>query len=206
MIWGLTQDLRPGLHSFAPSRLELTGLAAVGQFAPAFIQQAPGLTVVFVAVAIFLQRGYGVQSERNFAGGPQDHGCGDQVPGAHRDDVGGEEVDVFDHVKVLGEVVTAKLAEVSGAISHAGGLHLDAHEAAAVVDADVVGERVSVGFEHVISARGGGRHELQFDPLAAFFECAEISPTLHSLPPLTHPENTKGATVGPRLFFFTLYI
>jgi hypothetical protein len=26
------------------------------------------------------------------------------------------------------------------------------------------------------------------------------------LPPLTRPENTKGATVGPRLFFFTLYI
>ena len=47
-------------------------------------------------------------------------------------------------------------------------------------DADVVGEGVSPGFEDVVSARGGGRHEFEFDPFATLFESAEMPRKLHS--------------------------
>ena len=74
-----------------------------------------------------------------------------------------------------------------------------------MVDADVIGERVSVGFQDVIAAPRPGHDELQFDPLAAFFECAEISPTLHPLPPLTRPKTRKARPWG-RAFSFLLSI
>jgi hypothetical protein len=48
--------------------------------------------------------------------GEDDNG-GDQVPDVHRNDVGGEEVDLIENVGALGVVVTAELAEVSSAVA-----------------------------------------------------------------------------------------
>lgn len=73
-----------------------------------------------------------------------------------------------------------KVAEVSGAVAHAAGFDLHAQQASAMFDADVVGEGVSPGFEDVVSARGGGRHEFEFDPFATLFESAELTGKLHS--------------------------
>ena len=114
---------------------------------------------MFVAVAIFLQGGYGIEGESDFYGGLEDYSGGDQVPRGDGNDVGGEEVDVIEGVGMLGEVVAVELAEVSGAVAHAAGFHLHAEQAAGVFDGDVVGEGVSSGLEDVISVRGGGRHE-----------------------------------------------
>jgi hypothetical protein len=98
-----------------------------------------------------------------------------------------------------------RLAEVSRTVADGGGLDLHPQQAA-VLDADVVGERVSAGLEDVIAARGSGRHELQFDPFATFLKSAELSPTLHPSRPKTRPEKTKGATGGPRLSEYLVYI
>jgi len=114
---------------------------------------------VFVFVAILFEGGYGIEGEADLYGWGEDYGGGDQVPDADRDDVGGEEVEVIDAVGILGEIVAAELAEVSGATAQGAGFDLHAEKASGVLDADVVGERVSPGFEYVIAMRGGGRHE-----------------------------------------------
>jgi hypothetical protein len=57
----------------------------------------------------------------------------------------------------------------------------------------------------VISARGGG-HELQFDPLAAFFECAEISPTLHSPAPDSSRKHERRDRGAAPFLFYSLYL
>jgi len=137
---------------------------------------------VFVFVAVLFEGGDGIDGEGDFEGGFEDYGGGDEVPGADGDDVGGEEVDVVDGVGVFDEIVAAELAEVSGAVADGGGFDLHAGQVAAVFDGDVVGEGVSGGFEDAISVRGGGCHEFEFDPLAAFFESSELLPTLQFHP------------------------
>src|SRR5579864_9755151 len=72
-----------------------------------------------------------------------------------------------------------------------------------MLDGDVVFEGVSPGFEYVIAVQCGCRHKLEFDPLATLLESWKTLPLLHPPAPI-RPENTKGATGGPRLF--SLYI
>jgi len=59
---------------------------------------------------------------------------------------------------------------------------LDAEETATLFDADVIAERFSPGFEYVITVLGGGGHEEEFDPFAAFLEIPEFLPVVF----LTH--------------------
>src|SRR5579864_4028818 len=68
-----------------------------------------------------------------------------------------------------------------------------------MLDGDVVFEGVSPGFEYVIAVQQGLRHELEFDPFATLLESWKTLPLLHPPAPI-RPENTKGATGGPRLF------
>jgi hypothetical protein len=109
----------------------------------------------------------------------QEQGCRDQIPGVHGYDVGGEQVELFERVVALLQVVGLELAEISCAYPVGCGLDLDAKEVGAVLDADVVGARVSPGLADGEMAQCGLRHELQFHPLAAFFEASESLPMFH---------------------------
>ena len=53
---------------------------------------------MFVAVAVFLQRGYGEDGDGYFDRGGQDYDGGDHVPDIFGDDVGGEEVEFVERV------------------------------------------------------------------------------------------------------------
>ena len=136
---------------------------------------------MFVEVAVFFQGGCGIERQGDFAGGLEDHGGGDEVPGLDGDDVGGEEVEFVDGVGVLGEIVAAELAEVSGAVAGAAGFDLYSQEAArAVVDADVVGQGVSPGLEDVISRAAPARWSSTHSPHSEVlnFSLRFIHPTL----------------------------
>jgi hypothetical protein len=73
-------------------------LAAAGEVASGFGEEAPGFAVLLVFVAVLFEGGYGVDGNAYFASGFEDY-CGrDEVPGGYGDDVGGEEVYVFDGI------------------------------------------------------------------------------------------------------------
>src|SRR5271169_4107328 len=144
----------------APSGVSISvPLAVASQVTFGFAEQAPGFAVALVFVAVLLQRGYGIDREADFDGWLEDYGCGDQIPGCYWDDVSGEEVDVIDGVGVLGEVVAAELAEVSGTVAHTAGFDLHSQQTSCVFDAEVVFQGIAPGFEYVIAVCGGCRHE-----------------------------------------------
>jgi hypothetical protein len=51
----------------------------------------------------------------------------------------------------------------------------------------------------MVSTRGGLRHELKFDPFAAFLESAEFSPPLHR-PALVRPDKIRPDTDSSRKY------
>ena len=133
---------------------------------------------MFVFVAILLKRGYRVEREGLLDGRFENYRGWYQVPRPDWDDVGGEEIDILDVVGFLDEIVAAELAEVSGAIAGDARFDLDTEETATLFDANVIAERFSLGFDHVIAVLGGGGHEEEFDPFAAFFEIPEFLPVV----------------------------
>jgi hypothetical protein len=110
--------------------------------------------------------------------GFQDYACGEDVPEVFGDDVGGEEVYFFDGVAAAA-AVGFEGAEVSVAQAVAAGFDLHAEQAASVLEAYVVGGGISPGLGDVEAFAQGLRHELEFDPLAAFFEVAETFALCH---------------------------
>jgi hypothetical protein len=183
------------------SRLESALLAAVGEVASVFGEEAPGFAEGFVVmvwgVATGAGRGVGIDGEVHFRFGEKNGGAGDEVPGLGGQDVEGEQVDEIGAVALDSGAAMAEAAEVSAAFAGGESLDLHAQKAAALFDAEVVGEGVSARFQYVISARGGGRHEYEFDPLAALFEI--LSPTSHPPAPDSALEIQKARPGGPRL-------
>lgn len=104
----------------------------------------------------------------------------DDVPDIFRDDVEGEEVDLGGEVgasrRLAGGSAGDGVAEVGAGSAawfhgreHDGGLDLHPLEASAVLDDEVVAGGVAPGLGDGESVMGGAGHELQLDPLAAFF-------------------------------------
>ncbi len=73
----------------------------------------PGFFVGFVALTVLFEVVDGEPHHAYFKGWTENHRCGDEVPDVHRNDVGGEEVDFFERIALLGEVVAPELAEIS---------------------------------------------------------------------------------------------
>jgi len=93
-----------------------------------------------------------------------------EVPGVGGDDVGGEEVEV---AGVVGDSVGVEVAFVGVAATVDGAFDLDAEEAAAVVDGEVVGSGLSPGLADVEVEFGGAGHEAQLRPLTPGFGMTE---------------------------------
>lgn len=160
---------------------------------------------MFIVLAVLLGWDHRMEHHAHFGFSTEDLYSGNQVPDAYRNNIRSKKVNLVESVVLLIVVTAAAATEITGPPYHRRGLDLNPQQAAVVFDADVVSERVSPGFEDVISVRGGGRHEKKFDPFATLFESLEMMPMIHWLP-LTCPENTKGATGGPRLSENLFYI
>jgi hypothetical protein len=78
----------------------------------------------------------------------------------------------------LSFVVGRELAAISGARPYGCRFHLHAEKVWAVLDADVVGLRVSPRLADGETALRGSCHELQLNPFAALFEVAESIPVV----------------------------
>ena len=140
----------------------------MGEKVPGF---AVGFVVVVAGVASGAGRAVGIEAEPHFGSGEKNFGAGDEIPGVHRKNVNGEEVEVFCAVTLFAGAAVAEAAEISSASAASGeALDLYAKHASAVLDDDVIVERVAPGLEDAISAEGGGGHELQLDPLASLLE------------------------------------
>ena len=124
-----------------------------------FGQQSPGFAVVFVFVAVLMDGGDRAEGYGFLDGRSQKNGGRDQVPDLLGDDVAGEQVKVIDGVGLGDQIVAAELAEISGAVAGRAGFDLHPHQAAEVLDTDVIFEAFSPGFKYVEAAQGGRRHE-----------------------------------------------
>lgn len=156
-----------------------SGDFAVREFGAALGEEGPGFAVGFVAVTgLFGRRDQGAQHGHVASSLAQQQDRRDQVPDTLRNDVGGEHVDIIEGVVVLCSVVGHELAAISGARPHGCRFHLDTEKIRDVLDADVVGLRVSPRLCDGETALGGFCHELEFDPFAALFEAAESIPVV----------------------------
>src|SRR5882724_11904632 len=124
-------------------------------------EEAPGFAEGFVVggVATGAGRAVGIDGEVHFGFGEKNGGAGDEIPGLGGQDVEGEQVDEIGAVMMKSGAAMAEKAEVSAAFARGESLHLHAQKAAALFDAEVVGEGVSPRFQYVIAVQGGCRHE-----------------------------------------------
>src|SRR5207253_616775 len=108
-------------------------------------EEAPGFAEGFVVVvggvaAGAAGRGVGIDGEVHFGFGGENGGAGDEVPGLRGQDVEGEQLDEIGAVTLKSGAAVAEAADVSAAFAGGESLHLHAQKAAALFDAEVVGE------------------------------------------------------------------
>ncbi len=123
------------------------------------LQQVPGLFVLFVLCMI------GVRGQEDVGLGVGGFD-GEDIPSVGGDDIGGDEVDVTGRVR---NSVGVEVAFVGVAAMEDGAFDLDAAEASAVVDDEVVGGGVSPRLGDAESELDGASRETEFGPFAALF-------------------------------------
>jgi hypothetical protein len=131
-------------------------------------EEVPGFFVAIefaVAAAVFA-----MWREQNVS---LSHGCcgGNDVPGIGGDDVGGDEIELIGGV---GNSVGGYAAAVGVPAATLGALDLDAQEASAMLDGEVVRGSVSPGLGDAKAVLGGAGHKAQLGPFTPRFGVLNI--------------------------------
>jgi hypothetical protein len=140
---------------------------AIGWSGRAQAEEVPGFPVFFEVASVFFSGAFGVEADVDQV---YDLCDGDDVPSVVGDNIADDEVDfvggVFD---VAAEALAGYGDGVSPALAGEDGLHLDAEEAVALSDYEVVGFAITVGFADGESHAEGFEDEDQFGHLAFAF-------------------------------------
>lgn len=135
------------------------------------LQKVPGVEVFLEQTAEGLALTFGVEAD----GAPApEFFDGNDVPNVEGREEGGHEIDFVRCVRIDTPCVAPgndylKTISIFSVRSFEGGLHLDAKQAAAVLNEKVVGMAVAVRFGYGDALAGGAVHECQFGEFTAEF-------------------------------------